>query len=142
MVNNAGICVEAQRPSARIHETSEADWDLTMAVNAKSVFLGCKYAIAQMMKQDVHPFGDRGWVINMSSVFGLVGGRYNCKLRRSSQSAGAEANCLTGSYVASKAAIANLTRQVALDYAESRIHCNAINPGCKGAIALVVLERR
>lgn len=57
-----------------IHETSESDWDTTMSVNAKSVFLGCKYAAAQMLKQDLLPTGDRGWIINMSSIYGLVGG--------------------------------------------------------------------
>lgn len=48
-----------------------------MAVNVKSIFLGCKYVIAQMLKQDVHPSGDRGWIINLSSIYGLVGGFYN-----------------------------------------------------------------
>jgi NAD(P)-dependent dehydrogenase (short-subunit alcohol dehydrogenase family) len=44
-----------------------------MGVNARGTFLGCKYAIAQMMKQDLQPNGDRGWIINLSSVAGLVG---------------------------------------------------------------------
>jgi NAD(P)-dependent dehydrogenase (short-subunit alcohol dehydrogenase family) len=48
-------------------------YDKTMSVNARGTFLGCKYAIAQMMKQDLHPSGDRGWIINLSSVAGLVG---------------------------------------------------------------------
>lgn len=111
LVNNAGISIEARRPPAGIHETPEEVWDVTMAVNAKSVFLGSKYAIAQMLQQDLHPSGHRGWIINMSSIFGLVGGRYNA------------------AYAASKAAVVNLTRQVALDYAKDRIHCNAICPG-------------
>lgn len=50
-----------------------------MRVNAKSVFLGCKYALAQMLQQDPHPSGDRGWIINMSSILGLVGGPDNRK---------------------------------------------------------------
>jgi NAD(P)-dependent dehydrogenase (short-subunit alcohol dehydrogenase family) len=74
MVNNAGICIEANRAPAMVHETSESDWDATMSVNAKSVFLGCKYASAQMLKQDLLPSGDRGWIINISSIYGLVGG--------------------------------------------------------------------
>lgn len=77
MVNNAGISIEAGRAPAAIHETPEDTWDVTMAVNAKSVFLGSKYAIAQMLRQDMHTSGHRGWIINMSSIFGLVGGRYN-----------------------------------------------------------------
>ncbi|RYP61717.1 hypothetical protein DL769_007579 [Monosporascus sp. CRB-8-3] len=111
LVNNAGISIEANRPPAGVHETPEETWDTTMAVNAKSVFLGSKYAIAQMLRQEVHSSGHRGWIINMSSIFGLVGGRYNV------------------SYAASKAAVSNLTKQVAMDYAEHRIHCNAICPG-------------
>lgn len=37
-------------------------------------------------------------------------------------------------YAASKGAVANLTRQVAMDYAEDGIHCNAICPGCKSLL--------
>lgn len=80
MVNNAGISLEAGKPPTAIHETSEEDWDLTMLINAKSVYLGCKYATTQMLRQKPHPSGDRGWLINMSSIFGLVGGRYNSQI--------------------------------------------------------------
>lgn len=76
MVNNAGVSMESRGLPAKIHETSEETWDITMAVNSKSVFLGCKYSIAQMLKQEPHQSGDRGWVINLSSIFGLVGGRH------------------------------------------------------------------
>uniref|UniRef100_L2FUX2 Short chain dehydrogenase n=1 Tax=Colletotrichum fructicola (strain Nara gc5) TaxID=1213859 RepID=L2FUX2_COLFN len=100
-----------QAPPLGIHETPLETWDLTMSVNATSVFLGCKYAIAQMLTQPLLPSGDRGWIVNVSSIFGLVGGRHNI------------------SYAASKGAVSNLTRQVAMDYAEARIHCNAICPG-------------
>lgn len=71
LVNNAGISLEARWP-ATCHLTNEDVWDTTMRVNAKSVFLGCKYAIAQMLKQEPHPSGDRGWIINMSSIMGIV----------------------------------------------------------------------
>lgn len=71
LVNNAGISPEARVP-APCHLTDEDLWDTTMTVNAKSVFLGCKYAIAQMLKQEPHPSGDRGWIINMSSIMGIV----------------------------------------------------------------------
>lgn len=111
--NNAGISVESthSRPLG-IHETSESDWDKTMSINAKGVFLGCKYAIAQMLRQDLLPgVKDRGWIINTASVQGLVA-YYN-----------------TPAYTASKGAVAQLTKQVALDYAPHRIHCNSICPG-------------
>jgi NAD(P)-dependent dehydrogenase (short-subunit alcohol dehydrogenase family) len=125
MVNNAGISVESTHLRAmRIHETSEADYDTTMAVNAKGIFLGCKYAIQQMLKQDALPpsFADdedddsstppsRGWIINTASVQGLVP-YYG-----------------TPSYCASKGAAVMLTKQVALDYAKEGIHCNALCPG-------------
>ncbi len=44
-----------------------------MNANARSVFLGSKYAIAQMLRQEPHSSGDRGWHINMASIAGLVG---------------------------------------------------------------------
>lgn len=73
LVNNAGISVEARTP-AMMHLTEEATWDTTMRVNTKSIFLGCKYALAQMMAQEPHSSGDRGWIVNISSIMGLVGG--------------------------------------------------------------------
>lgn len=81
MVNNAGISIESKRPGP-VHETAESDWDLTMRVNAKSVFLGCKYATGQMLKQVPHVSGDRGWIINISSIFGLVAGTSLRQCRR------------------------------------------------------------
>jgi NAD(P)-dependent dehydrogenase (short-subunit alcohol dehydrogenase family) len=50
------------------------------------------------------------------------------------------ADIKAGSYAASKAAVTNLTRQVALDYAVDGIHCNSISPGCKSpGIEMAVL---
>ncbi|KAF4949297.1 hypothetical protein FSARC_13504 [Fusarium sarcochroum] len=111
LVNNAGISVEAGKKACRIHETPEEWWDLTIAVNLKSIFLTSKYVIAQMLQQEKSESGDRGWIINMSSIFGVVGGY------------------TVPSYSASKGAVSNLTRSVALDYAKDGIHCNAICPG-------------
>lgn len=95
-----------------LHEADEELWDMTMRINSKSVFLGCKYALAQMLHQDPHPSGDRGWIVNISSIASLV------------------AIEGTGPYSASKGAVNSLTRQAALDYGPHRIHINAICPGC------------
>lgn len=50
-----------------------------MRVNVKSVFLGCKYATTQMLEQTPHASGDRGWIINMSSIMGIIAGPNNRK---------------------------------------------------------------
>ncbi|KAI9713913.1 MAG: hypothetical protein M1820_000643 [Bogoriella megaspora] len=107
MVNNAGIAIG---PTV-MHEATEEEWDKLMNFNARSAFLGMKYAIAQMLKQDPHPSGDRGWIINMASCAGLVG------------------IPATPTYSASKGAVVQMTKQVAIDYGKHRIHCNALCPG-------------
>ncbi|RDW68748.1 SDR family NAD(P)-dependent oxidoreductase [Aspergillus mulundensis] len=110
LVNNAGVALEARTPAV-LHLTDEETWDTTMRVNAKSVFLGCKYALAQMLRQEPHSSGDRGWIVNISSIMGMIAGPEN------------------PSYCASKGAVSQLTRQIALDYAPHRIHANALCPG-------------
>lgn len=111
MVNNAGIF----RGLKNILEETEEDYDLTMQINVKSVWLGMKFAIQQFMKQApiVNVYGDelRGKIINTASIGGLVG----------------LAN--EPAYCASKAAVVNLTREVAIDFAKERINVNAICPG-------------
>lgn len=77
MVNNAGISPEA-RALAPVHEMQEDTWDLTMRVNAKSVYLGCKFALRQMLAQEPHESGDRGWIVNTSSIMALIAG-YGCR---------------------------------------------------------------
>lgn len=110
-VNNAGVSLEVSDPQP-IWSVTEDIWDATQLVNTRGTFLGCKYASAQMIQQEPHPNGDRGWIINVASVLGLVG----------------EQNA--ASYCASKGAIISLTKAVALDCAGYRIHVNAIAPGC------------
>ncbi|RMZ80788.1 hypothetical protein DV737_g2849, partial [Chaetothyriales sp. CBS 132003] len=110
MVNNAGIAAETNL-SERLHQTPVDNFDKTLAINTRGVWLGIKYAVSQMLAQAPHPSGDRGWIINVSSIYGLVG------------SPG-----LT-SYCTSKGAVTNLTRAAALEYATDRIHINSLHPG-------------
>ena len=107
MVNNAGIFTGVHS----ILEESEEQYDLTMAVNAKGPWLGSKYAIRQMLNQDPRSTGTRGRVVNIASIGGLVG------------------LALEPAYCASKGAVVNLTRQLAIDFAPHKINVNAICPG-------------
>lgn len=112
MVNNAGISFESSDAApVPVWEVSEERWDTTQRINSTGVFFGIKYAAAQMIRQEPHANGDRGWIINTASILGLVG----------------TAN--TTSYCASKGAVVNLTRAAAIDCAPQRIHVNAIGPG-------------
>jgi len=81
MVNNAGVSLEGEWHGERpIWEYDDAAFETTMQVNIKGVFLGTKYASKQMIAQDAGPGGDKGWIINLSSIFGLVGKSGVCKL--------------------------------------------------------------
>ena len=107
MVNNAGVSTGLHT----IIEETEEQFDLTMAVNVKGVWLGCKYAITQMLKQEPHETGSRGKIVNIASVAALIGlGRHPV-------------------YSASKAAVVNLTRQLAVTFGPQRINVNTVCPG-------------
>jgi NAD(P)-dependent dehydrogenase (short-subunit alcohol dehydrogenase family) len=107
MVNNAGVFTNLHT----ILEETEEEWEFTMAVNATGVWNGCKAALQQMMDQPDPGEGSRGKVINIASIGGLVG------------------LAAEPAYCASKGAVANLTRQLAIDFAHERINVNAICPG-------------
>ncbi|KAI5270336.1 NAD(P)-binding protein [Aureobasidium subglaciale] len=109
-VNNAGVTFDLETLQP-IWTADEDLWDDIQQANSKGVFLGCKYASRQMLSQDAHPNGDRGWIVNVASIFGLVG------------------TSNFASYCASKGAIVNMTKAVALDCAPHRIHVNCICPG-------------
>jgi NAD(P)-dependent dehydrogenase (short-subunit alcohol dehydrogenase family) len=100
--NNAGI----EGVWVPIVRQSEADWDRTIAINLKGVWLSLKYEIRQMLRQ-----GGGGAIVNMASITGLIG------------SAGAAA------YSASKHGVIGLTKTAALENAKSGIRINAVCPG-------------
>ena len=94
---------------------SEVDFDRTIKVNLKGVWLCLKYEIKQMLRQ-----GDGGAIVNMASTMGLVG------------SAGAAA------YSASKHGVIGLTKSAALETAKSGIRINAL---CPAAIETSMSDR-
>lgn len=100
LVNAAGITRRAD-----VVDLPEADWDLVMAVNVKSVFLLGKAAVPVMVA------GGGGSIVSVSSGWGLKGGPRAVV------------------YCASKAAVTNLTRAMAIDHAAAGIRVNCVCPG-------------
>ncbi|KAI4115451.1 MAG: hypothetical protein LQ338_007860, partial [Usnochroma carphineum] len=104
MFNNAGIMHPEDGGAL---ETEEKIWDLTMAINVKGVWWGCKYAVESMRRHGKA----RGSVINTASVVALVGSA-------TPQLA----------YTASKGAVLALTRELAIVHAREDIRFNALCP--------------
>lgn len=100
LVNAAGVIVRA-----RGEETTDAQWNHIMAVNVSGTFFMCRAAIATMKKRG------GGAIVNFGSIWGDLG------------SAGVAAYC------ASKGAVHNLTRALAMDHAGENIRVNAVCPG-------------
>jgi len=100
LINNAGIF-----RTSPVEETSSAEWDQVMDINAKGVFLGAKAAIPAMRE------AGGGSIINLSSVAGLVGAAYST------------------AYSASKGAVRLFTKSTAIQYATDGVRCNSIHPG-------------
>jgi NAD(P)-dependent dehydrogenase (short-subunit alcohol dehydrogenase family) len=110
LVNNAAAA--RSRPVA---ELSEEDWTFTIDACLKSVYLGAKYAIPEMLKNG------KGAIVNISSVNGII------------------TNPGFSAYSAAKAGVLGLTRSLALDYSLKGIRVNAI---CPGFIANDLMEER
>ena len=103
LYNNAGIMPEADHS---VIDTDVATWDQVMAVNVRGVFLGCKYAIPQMVEQG------SGSIINIASFVALLG----CSVPQDA-------------YTASKGALISLTRSLAVQFGPKGVRTNAICPG-------------
>ena len=100
LVNNAGI-VDVRM----LHDYTAEQWDRVMDVNVKSIFYAFKHAFPHLRKNR------RGYVVNLGSISSFVG-----------QSG-------TPVYTASKGAVLQLSRSIALDYARYGIRCNCVCPG-------------
>jgi NAD(P)-dependent dehydrogenase (short-subunit alcohol dehydrogenase family) len=100
LFNNAGVL-----PLGITHETRTEDWDNVFNINVRGTYLMSKYTIPHMLKQG------KGCIVNNSSVLGL------------------KAIPGAAAYNASKGAITQLTRSMALEYADKGIRVNGICPG-------------
>jgi NAD(P)-dependent dehydrogenase (short-subunit alcohol dehydrogenase family) len=100
LANNAGIIRRAT-----VVDLPEADWDRTMAVNVKSVYLMCRATIPSMAR------AGGGSIINTASTWGIEGG------------------ATAAAYCASKGAVVLLTKAMAIDHGPQRIRVNCLCPG-------------
>jgi NAD(P)-dependent dehydrogenase (short-subunit alcohol dehydrogenase family) len=98
--NNAGIIRRTTAP-----ETTVEEWDRVFGVNVRAIFLMCKHVVPLMAD------AGGGSIINTGSGWGLKGG----------------ARAL--SYCASKGAVVNMTRALAIDHGPQGIRVNSVNPG-------------
>ena len=101
LVNNAGIA-----PRHDGLDLTGEEWDFTMEVNAKGVFLGTKYSIPLMQRSD------GGSIINISSIAGIAG-----------------RPLASPAYAASKGAVRVFTKSTAGRFAADGIRANSIHPG-------------
>ena len=100
LFNNAGGGVRK-----KIHEFSDEEWNFVINLNLNAIFRGVRAAIPVFLKKG------RGNIVSTASTFGLLASeRYPA-------------------YCATKAAVVNLTRQMALDYGTGGIRVNCVCPG-------------
>jgi NAD(P)-dependent dehydrogenase (short-subunit alcohol dehydrogenase family) len=99
LFNNAGIVL-----GGTIDNTSIEDWDKTMAVNVRGIFLVSKFAIKYLKET-------KGTIVNNSSSVAFKGVENRV------------------AYTASKGAVLSMTRAMAMDYLKDKIRVNAICPG-------------
>ena len=100
LFNNAGGGVRK-----KIHEFTDDEWNFVVNLNLNAIFLGVRAAIPHFLKKG------RGNIVTTASTFGIL------------------ASDQYPAYCATKAAVVNLTRQMALDYGPSGIRVNCVCPG-------------
>jgi NAD(P)-dependent dehydrogenase (short-subunit alcohol dehydrogenase family) len=105
-VNNAGTFMGL----ASLLDESEATFDRTLSINLKGTWLGCRAAVARMLHQEAEG-RSRGRIVNIGSIAGEIG------------------QADIGAYSASKGAVHNLTRALAVECAPDLINVNAVAPG-------------
>jgi NAD(P)-dependent dehydrogenase (short-subunit alcohol dehydrogenase family) len=102
MYNNAAVL---HRQDAPVTTLDEEIWHQVLDINLKGVFLGCKFALPEIIA------AGGGSIINTSSLAGLLGvGNVHA-------------------YTAAKGGVISLTRAVAMSYAKDKVRCNVICPG-------------
>ncbi len=99
--NNAGIA----GPPAATGDYDIAAWDKVIAVNLNGVFYACRYQLEQMEKNG------GGSIVNIASIHGTVAAPMNC------------------AYTAAKHGVVGLTKNIAAEYGQKNIRCNAVGPG-------------
>jgi cyclopentanol dehydrogenase len=100
LVNNAGILI--LKP---LHETSPEEFDQTMNVNVRGVYLGIRAAVPLMKESG------KASIVNISSIYGIAGAP------------------MAGAYITSKGAVRLMTKSCAVDLADTGIRVNSIHPG-------------
>ena len=108
LVNNAGVVHHVTVP-----DTDDATWSDTLRVNLDAVFYLCRDVIPRMTEQG------SGVIVNVASTWGLVGAERSA------------------AYCASKGAVIQLTRSMALDHARDGVRVNAVAPGAVDTPMLV-----
>ena len=102
MINNAGVLNE----NGRIHNIKDDDWQRVIAVNVMGTVHGVRFAVERMRKQE-----GGGAIVNTASVAGISAWAY------------------AAPYGATKAAIIQLTRVAAVEYARDHVRVNCVCPG-------------
>ncbi len=116
LVNNAGNVVSTPENKS-LEQRPVEEWEFTVDVNMKGVFLCSKHVVAKAMKP-----ARRGAIINLGSVAGMVGKDHRVY-------AGTPMGGVTIDYAASKGGVIAMTRELACALAQHNIRVNCISPG-------------